>query len=462
VGGGSFGNAALGDKRRTHRLVEVAAAFDSGACCGGGGTITSVIPATHQAKAAYRLLDCESVTHPSVIESHCRHVRSTINEPGVTLLIEDTTAIAYPGLKQSSGLGPIGEAFTRGFWLHSTLAVRWELSSDASEKDRCWPIGLLHQHAWARPTERPARRKRTGRGKEPNHARQKRKDRESIRWAAVLATLPAMKREDSSLIFVADRESDIYEVFGKCRAAGVSFVIRAAYARATVDDEFGADLMSAAENAPVRGHLQLDLPQHHRTATMEVRGIAVELRGPPRPGGRAANVTLGVVRVREVDPPAGVEPLEWTLLTDQPVDTLKACGRVMRIYRCRWMIEELHKGMKTGLGLELSQLSDYRRLSALAGIVSVVAVHLLQMKWSARIDGQKPLEEEQTREPMVKLLEKIHPPSGKKTVQWLWISIARLGGYLARKNDGPPGWLTLWRGWQTLQLLLRGYHLADP
>jgi len=343
VGGGSFGNAALGDKRRTHRLVKVAAAFNSGACCGGGGTITSVIPATHQAKAAYRLLDCESVTHPSVIESHCRHVRSTINEPGVTLLIEDTTAIAYPGLKQSSGLGPIGEAFTRGFWLHSTLAVRWELSSDASEKDRCWPIGLLHQHAWARPTERPARRKRTGRGKEPNHARQKRKDRESIRWAAVLATLPAMKREDSSLIFVADRESDIYEVFGKCRAAGVSFVIRAAYARATVDDEFGADLMSAAENAPVRGHLQLDLPQHHRTATMEVRGIAVELRGPPRPGGRAANVTLGVVRVREVDPPAGVEPLEWTLLTDQPVDTLKACGRVMRIYRCRWMIEELHK-----------------------------------------------------------------------------------------------------------------------
>ena len=32
----------------------------------------------------------------------------------------------------------------------------------------------------------------------------------------------------------------------------------------------------------------------------------------------------------------------------------------------------------------------------------------------------------------------------------------RLGGHLARKNDGPPGWLTLWRGWRDLQLMVQG------
>jgi hypothetical protein len=460
LGIGSFGNAALGDRRRSKRLVRVAAAFRSGACCGGGGTITSVIPTTHQAKAAYRLLDNASVTHQAVVQPHCEHVRAQLDEPGVTLLIEDTTAIAYPNLKQSQGLGPIGEGYTRGFWLHNTLAARWEPSLEADVADRCWPLGLVHQHAWARPQRRPARRKSNGRGKESNHRRQQRKKRESMRWAAALATLPPRLNPDASLIYVADRESDIYEVFGKCGAAGVSLVIRAAYARTLADDELGVDLMSAAENAPVRGQLLLDLPQHNRIAKMEVRSVTMELRAPPRPGGRRENITLGVVRVREIDPPPGVEPLEWTLLTDQPIETLKACERVTRIYRCRWMIEELHKAMKTGLGLELSQLSDYRRLSALAGIISVVAVHLLQMKWAARIDGEQPLEEPENREPMVKLLEKIHPPRGGKTRRWLWTSVARLGGYLARKNDGPPGWLTLWRGWQSLQLLLQGYQLA--
>jgi hypothetical protein len=439
------------------RLVRVARAFHAGASCGGGGTISSVIAGTHQAKAAYRLLDNSSVTHDAVVAAHCRQVRARLNEPGVTLLIEDTTAIAYPGLKQSRGLGPIGEGFTRGYWLHSTLAARWEPGVGPGDSDHCRPIGLVHQHAWARPAQRPRRRKSSGRGKESNSARQKRTDRESVRWAASLSALPAERNPDAAPIYVADRESDIYEVFGRCVAAKASFVIRAVHARAIADD---ADLMSAASDAPIRGRLELELPRQDRKATLELRGATLELRGPPRPGGRPANVTLNVVRVREVAAPADVEPLEWTLLTDQPTETLADCDRVTRIYRCRWMIEEFHKALKTGLGVELSQLSDYRRLSALAGIMSVVSAHLLQMKWAARTMGDVPLETELEQEPMVKVLARIHPPAGVKTPCWLWTSIARLGGYQARKSDGPPGWLTIWRGWQTLQHILKGYQLA--
>jgi hypothetical protein len=317
---------------------------------------------------------------------------------------------------------------------------------------------------------RPKRPKGTGRGKESNHARQLREDRESVRWGACLAALPERKNPGALLIYVADRESDIYEVFEKCFDAGVSFVIRAAYPRALAGvgtagkgapAEPVPNLMATADHAPVRGVIELDLPQRAGTVKLEVRSTTMELRGPRRPGGRLENLALGVVRVREINPPDGVDPLEWTLLTDLPVDTLETCVRVARIYRARWTIEEFHKGLKTGLGLELSQLSDYRRLSALAGIVSVVAVFLLLMKWSAR-SGEKPLEPELKQDPMVKVLSKIFPPTGEPTNRWLWISIARLGGYQARRSDGPPGWLTLWRGWQTLQLLLRGYQLAGP
>src|SRR3954447_26832363 len=130
LGGGSFGGAGLGDRRRTRRLVRVAAAFRRGACCGGGGSISSVIADAHQAKAAYRLLDCPDVTHDAVLSGHVRHVRDALRREagsgGATclLLIEDTTALEYHGLRRAAGLGPIGESYTRGVLPPSTLAGR--------------------------------------------------------------------------------------------------------------------------------------------------------------------------------------------------------------------------------------------------------------------------------------------------------------------------------------------------
>lgn len=469
LGTGSFGEASLGDRRRTRRLVEVAAAFRSGACGGGGGTISSVIASTHQAKAAYRLLDCTQVTHASVIAAHVKHVRGRLAEPGVHLLIEDTTALSYQGLGAARGLGPIGEAFTRGFWLHTTLAVRWD-----ERTGECEVLGLAGQRAWARPATRPARRKSKGRGKESGHARQSRSDRESSRWASALSELEDAP-DASRQVYVADRESDIYEVFQRCHAAGRSFVIRATHPRALAGEgvgeeagegvgeeageEVGADLLSAVSNADVLGVIEVELPREHRTARLEVRGIGVTLRGPSRPGGRLPDHTLHVVQAREIDVPEGHAALHWTLVTDLPADTLDACVRVIRIYRCRWLIEEFHKAMKTGLKIEQSQLSDYRRLAALAGIVSVVGVFLLQTKHAARTRGDAALDPTQVDPVALQVLSRLHPPKGPPTRRWFWTSVARLGGFLNRKSDGHPGWLTLWRGWQTLSLLIRGYEL---
>jgi hypothetical protein len=461
VGGRAFGDCALGDARRTRRLVEVAAAFGAGACCGGGGTITGVITDTHQAKAAYRLLDCPAVTHDSVLGGHVQWVGRRLTEAGTYLLIEDTTTLAYRGREQGRSLGPIGESATRGFWLHSTLALRWEESADACEKpsDACEILGLAAQQAWARPQARPAgRRKSHGRGKESNHARQSREDRESGRWALALGGLP-VAGDDVERIYVADRESDIYEVFEACRSAGVSHVIRAAHRRALAEESEGLDLMTAASEGVLLGEIHVHVPRENRTATVRVRGVSVELRGPPRPGGRLADHTLNIASAGEVDPPEGCTPLNWTLLTDLPVATLEQCVRVIRVYRCRWLIEEFHKAMKTGLNLEQSQLSDYRRLSSLAGIVSVVAVVLLQTKWAARTRGEEKINETSTDATMLKVLAKVHPPKGPPTRRWFWISVARLGGFPARKGDGHPGWLTLWRGWQTLIHMTRGYEL---
>jgi hypothetical protein len=268
------------------------------------------------------------------------------------------------------------------------------------------------------------------------------------------------------VIYVADRESDIYEVFQTCRSSGCAQVIRAAYPRALAAELDGADLLTAVSVGKVMGVTEVELPREGRTARLEVRSATVRLRGPPRPGGRLADLTINVVEAREVGAPPGAKPVCWVLLTDLPVATLGQCLRVVRVYRLRWLIEEFHKALKTGLRVEHSQLGDFRRLSALAGVLSVVAAFLVDAKWSARADGGgggQPVGAAEVGAAELAVLTRLHPPEAGRppTRRWLWVSIARLGGFLARKGDGDPGWLTLWRGWQTLMLLVKGYELSS-
>lgn len=451
-----FGQADLKDKRRTRRLVKVAAALAAGGGGDNGGTITSVIRDPAQAKAAYRLLDRLEVTHQAVIGGHARRVLEATEAPGDYLLIEDTTTVAWSDPAGTRGMGPIGDHYTRGLWVHSTLVVKMDWASQQRQL-----LGLLGQQTWARPVERPAGRPRSGgRGKESGHARQSRDDRESQRWMASLVQADG-PMSGTTWTFVADRESDIYELFLRSWLHGWNFVIRAAHRRALAGEWAGEDLFAAAAQGKVLGGIEVELPREGRTATLEVRSSALELRGPMRPGGRMENHDVNVVWAQETDPPAGKPAVHWVLLTDVPVETLDQCRKVLAVYASRWLIEEWHKALKTGLKVESSQLSDVRRLSVLVGILSIVAVFLLEQKLSARRDPQRPLANDEVDPAMLAVLTKLHPPKGPPTARWFHVSIARLGGFMARKGDGDPGWLTLWRGWQTLMLLIRGYELAD-
>lgn len=399
----------------------------------------------HQAKAAYRLLDREQVTHEAVIGGHCRQVLADTASAGDYLLIEDTTAVAYPGLKQTTGLGPIGESFTRGLWAHQTLVVKMDW-----RRNRQQLLGLLGQRVWARQAK-------DGGVVGQDQATRLREDRESQRWMASLCQAQGAM-SGTTWTYVADRESDIYELFQSAWAHGWSYVIRAAQPRALIGHA-EPHLLSAAASAPMLGTTWVD--DGKGRMRLAVRGTTLTLRGPTRPGGKLEDHTLNVVHACELDAPAGEEPACWTLLTDLPTDTLEQCERILAIYRRRWLVEELHKAMKSGLRVEASQLTDARRLAAMIGILSVVAVFLLQQKLSARDDPDAPLDERQMDASMLAVLGKLDPPKGRPTRRWFWIGIAKLGGYHDRAAT-QPGWMTLWRGWQTLMLLTRGYDLARP
>jgi hypothetical protein len=448
----SFGGAALKDARRTRSLERLGASLAQVP----GGTMTSVMSRAADVKSAYRLLDCEAVTHTAVTQSHCVKVREWCREPGTFLMIEDTTTLSFPGLEDCFGLGPVGEDHTRGFFAHTTMAVRWSCSADDAYQDEARVVGFLHQHVWARDPKVSHR-------KETRAQRYQRAGLESDRWAKTFEESGGPGDSGAQWIFVGDRESDIYEVFGRCRRAKVNFVARAMQDRALSDQAL--HVHEAMAGGKLMGTRTIELAagpgRQARSATLEARACVLNLRGVYRAGGSLEDMTVHGVEVREIGAPAGQEPVYWMLLTDLPIDSEHDVWKIVAIYRRRWLIEEYHKALKTGVGMEKSQLTEVRKLMALAGILSVVCMWLLDLKLEARAKVDVPLRPDQADAATMEILES---KTGRPKTGWssrtLLVAIAKLGGYLARKHDGPPGWQTIWRGWQRLMLLSEGYHLA--
>ena len=162
-----------------------------------------------------------------------------------------------------------------------------------------------------------------------------------------------------------------------------------------------------------------------------------------------------------IDAPAEAEPIHWVLLTDWPCQNFPQALRVIQAYTRRWLIEEYHKCLKSGTDIEQSQLTTAQHITALLGILAVVAVRLLHTKLLATTRPQDPVRREELEPEALTILEqKFGRPRGGWTNQHFLVAVARLGGFLARKSDGNPGWITIWRGWRKLMLLAQGYDLA--
>ena len=284
--------------------------------------------------------------------------------------------------------------------------------------------------------------------------------RQSQTWAAAFKSA-SRPPAGSQWIYVADRESDFYEPLLLCQQHGVDFIIRSGQHRRLAAD--AGSLLETLAQAPVLGQSAVEVRtrggQPARTASVELRSVRVQLDGPWRPGGwQTPLAEMSVVEVREVPVPERVqEPLHWKLLTSLPCATLAQVLRVAGRYAARWWIEEYHKALKSGAGVEASQLACADRLESLMAVVAVVAVRLLSAKRLARSRPETFEAAASFGPEMLALLEqKIGPPKGGWTNRNGIIATARLGGFLARKQDRLPGWQTLWRGWQRVMWMCEG------
>ena len=184
------------------------------------------------------------------------------------------------------------------------------------------------------------------------------------------------------------------------------------------------------------------------------------LRAPQRPGGatgKGAPVAAGVVRVWEETGPGAAPGLEWLLLCDQPVTDVAQALTCVRQYTSRWLIEDFHKALKTGLGGERLQLHTAARLFAAVALLSVVA--LVDLREKSRLEPDAPAEAAGLTGPELRVLRH-QSRRPLHTVRAVYLALAALGGHLGRTGDGPPGWQILWRGRRTLRLLVEGVRMA--
>jgi hypothetical protein len=252
----------------------------------------------------------------------------------------------------------------------------------------------------------------------------------------------------------------------RCQRHGVDFVIRGHRNRVLAEGE-GA-LKDRLAQAPVLGLMTVSVRargnEPARTAIVQVRACQkVWLNGPWRPGGQRPDYALNVVEVCEADAPAWVqEPLYWLLLTSLPCHTWAQARRVIGFYTARWWVEEFHKALKSGAGVEDSQMERGYRIESLVAVLSLVAVRLLNAKWLARARPDELVNAEVFGPAALEILSKrFGQPKGGWTHLQVLVAVARLGGFLARRHDGLPGWQTIWRGWHRLMWMCDGVEILN-
>lgn len=449
-----FWGAPLRDVRLRRRLVEVAACIRENPC----GTLPRAIEGKAQLKGAYRLFSHPEVGHGQILHAHLQRTRENCRQPGEYLLIEDTTALSFTQRAPVSGMGLLTHEGSQGLLVHTCLAARIE-QWNGRGKPEVMLAGLFAQECWARENPQGTRKERK------KAKRRKTKEpgpRESDRWGRALRETGAPPA-GTQWTLLADRECDIFEVLAQCANEGADWIIRAAQPRNTVLAE--ENVFEAAAQAPLLDAYTIPLRARPgvaaRAAKVELRSVSTLIRPPGGLRSLHEPLPTGLVEVREVDPPENIEGIHWLLLTSWPCATAEQARRVAEAYSCRWLIEEYHKALKTGTNIEDSQLSTAVRIEALLAIHAVIAARLLQLKLLANTRPDDPVNEGTLEPGSITLLElKYGRPAGGWTNKTLMITIAKMGGYLARKNDGPPGWLSIWRGWLKLTFMTEGYLLA--
>jgi len=365
------------------------------------------------------------------------------------LLVSDTTHLTFPSHPSKEGLGEVGtdEMDLEGVKVHSTIGV---LPTTGQM------TGILDQQALLEDRENDRIYDSNGK-REPSGLESERE-----KWIRGDRRASSGLPEEVRPIFVHDRGADAFPVFRKLRSEmeDGGFVVRANQnrcIRTPVGNE--GHLFDWSRTLSEKGRTRIRIQQggdrESREATLSVKSGTCKLLPPKNDPGEQDPVAVNVVRIEEIG--GEEDPVQWILLTTEPTDDFKKALRVVDYYRARWRIEEWHKALKTGCQVEDRQLQTWERMEVLLSICSVIAWKVLQLRHLAR--GEHVPSDSFLTDAERAVLKEKYPELGTDEGRDWAIAIAKVGGYLDRSSDPPPGWQTLWKGLKKVQTWAEGYRV---
>jgi hypothetical protein len=418
-----------------------------------GGAVGESIPLACQdwanTKAAYRFFSNERVNEDDILAGHFKATceRFALSN-GPVLVLHDTTEFSFQRESSerigvtyavNSGWDKAGRLRSHtvcGILMHSSLAVTTE----------ALPLGLAAVKFWSRKKFKGVAALK----KKVNLTRIPIEKKESVRWLENLKQSTALLGNPDRCVHIGDRESDIYELFCTAKNVGTHFLVRACVDRLagegnhTVADEMKKAKIKGRHRIEVR-----DADANPDAAVLDIKYERIRLLPPIGKQKQYPSLELTVIHAQERDEPKNRKRIDWRLITDLSVGSLKDAVEKLQWYALRWKVELFHKILKSGCKAEESKLRTAERLVNLISIFCIVSWRIFWLTMLNRTAPNAPPKLALTTTEM-RLLDQLvpdkHNPPNRKSISRYIIKIARLGGYLARTNDPAPGNIVMWRG----------------
>jgi len=438
--------AHFSDKRLKKRFIKLIDCFAKSP----NKSIPGTCKTWKETLGAYRFFNHKEVTERKILSPHYEATLERIKEERLVLILQDTTEINFRGRKSMKGMGYLGDEKSQGFYLHASLAV--------TPERLC--LGLTDVQMW--------RREKLG-------VRGQRKERpieqkESYRWLKgyEAANEIALKVPETTVISVADREGDIYEVLEKMpsKANEAYWIIRSSLNRKTLEGDL--KLREMVAKSPVVKEIEFQLPagkvykrdkskrteRKRRTVRQEVRTCQVKLCPPKRQGRRLDPITIQVIHCVEKDPPNDQDKVEWFLLTSLPVHDSQTVTDIVNWYLCRWQIEVFFKTLKSGCLIEKLQFESFKATSNCIALYMIIAWRILYLTTLGRLCPEIECDcvfEPDEWQSVYSVFTKKPPPQKPSALNEIILMIAKLGGFLGRTGDEYPGPKVMWIGIQRMR-----------
>lgn len=442
-----FETVDFGDERISKRFKNLLSGFMKNA----QDNISSAFGKWSDIKACYRFLSNSKVTPKNILQPHQDKTLQRIASQEQVLLLHDTTYIDYKNRTKTKDLDyitntPMTKNPVKGLILHNSLAV----SSDGI------PLGIWGQDFVERKRLRGRNITKNASSKKPIE------EKESFRWLKAVQDFNKVNTT-KNVVHIADREADIYEFYKEAIALNESFLIRARLDRAinkkTKRQPPEVKLFSFFESLSPQGQytvkVQTQTDKKYREVTLNLSFALFQLSPPPnktanKDGSDLPHLSVWGIMAREANPPEGVDGISWLLLTNIPIKTLDEAIEKLTWYSYRWNIELFHKILKSGCSIEKAQLREANNLKKYIAIKSIIAWRLFWITRSFNKDKNEGCETILSPQEWQILYKRFHQgeaPEKPPKIEDIYYWIARLGGYINRNSDGPPGIICMWKGW---------------